>query len=176
MTRQRARPHPRTVTRWRECPGPARVSRPPGWLVFVVGAPCPTLPAGSGCDKLSHRYRCPNFGRLPGRARPKFGRARRPDRRRWVVKHEVPPGGGVVKRDPLAGGWRNATPSGGNESLPRPQYVAEQFGNALPHGGPPPGKPVNLPCTGRFLHRNESILPGLVSLLRRLLRPCLRGW
>lgn len=36
-----------------------------------------------------------------------------------------------MKRDPLAGGWRNATPSGGNESLPRPQYVAELFGNML---------------------------------------------
>ena len=34
-----------------------------------------------------------------------------------------------MKRDPLAGGWRNVTPSGGNESFPRPPRVAEIFGN-----------------------------------------------
>lgn len=58
MTRQRARPHPRTVTRWRECPGPARVSRPPGWLVFAVGGLHST-------GKAARRDTSPTMPRFP---------------------------------------------------------------------------------------------------------------
>lgn len=70
MTRQRARPHPRTVTRWRECPGPARVSRPPGWLVFAVGGCIAQTKQPGGSQASQHpdfRPPCGAFQRTGGK-------------------------------------------------------------------------------------------------------------
>lgn len=96
MTRQRARPHPRTATCWLECPGPARVSRPPGWLVFVVGGaawPRQRSPAGHKLHSAPISAPCGAFRLIGGKLYSRTPERRTAPRRGLSARAGTPRGG-----------------------------------------------------------------------------------